>query len=67
MFLWHGMYGAYSKAACVCVSVQECVPVCVRVYSIAFYQVEWHQFHNCAMQDMALDFSSENGGVLALS
>lgn len=41
--------------------------VCVHVCTTALYQVELHQFHNCAMQGLALDFSGENAGVLALS
>lgn len=42
-----------------------CVHVCVHVCTTALYQVELHQFHNCAMQGLALDFSGENAGVLA--
>lgn len=65
---WHVWYlQQCSVCVCmrVCVSVRECVHMCV--CTTALYQVELHQFHNCAMQGVALDFSGENAGVLALS
>lgn len=51
----------------VCMSVWECVRVCVRVGTAALCQGELQQFHNCAVQGLALDFSGENAGALAMS
>lgn len=61
------VYDSVCECTTVCVSVREYVHVCGHVCTTALYQIELHQFHNCAMQGMALDFSGENAGAIALS